>query len=126
MTDSYGRTGGGPPPAGNGSEPVYGCGDCGSMWTGGPGHHCRQPAVNFPKGEYVKGGQTAGAVVTRELGNGLGADDVDARATDVVARLYTQATTPGERAFAAGYDDTAAAMARAARELEADEPEAAA
>jgi hypothetical protein len=35
------RTGGGPAPAGNGSQPVHSCGSCGAMYTGGK-HACRQ------------------------------------------------------------------------------------
>jgi hypothetical protein len=43
MVSDYGRAGGGPPPAGNGSEPVNQCGACGAMWTGDPASHlCRR------------------------------------------------------------------------------------
>jgi hypothetical protein len=35
------RSGGGPPPAGNGSRPVHDCAACGAQYTGGT-HRCRE------------------------------------------------------------------------------------
>jgi hypothetical protein len=41
MSPGISRSGGGPTPTGNGSQPIHDCTKCGAMYSGGS-HTCRQ------------------------------------------------------------------------------------